>query len=113
MVPKMLSAEQKELRQDICSDLLQHTKNEMDMLKLVITCDETWIFTYDPKTKRQSIHWKSPNLQEQTRLHVSFEVQDHVDCFLQHQGAVMAVCVPSGQTVNQHYYIEVLTKLCE
>ena len=51
MVPKILPAEQKELRKEICSDLLKCTQNELDLLKSVITCDDTWIFTYDPETK--------------------------------------------------------------
>jgi hypothetical protein len=51
MVPKMLSAEQKELQEEICSELLQCTRNEQDLLKSEITCDETWIFMYDPETK--------------------------------------------------------------
>jgi len=33
--------------------------------------------------------------------------------FFDIQGNVMAEWVTSGQTVNQQYYIEVLTKLCE
>ena len=33
--------------------------------------------------------------------------------FIDIQGIVMAEWVPSGQTVNQPYYIEVLTKLHE
>jgi len=33
--------------------------------------------------------------------------------FFDIQGIVMAEWVPSGQTVNQQYYNEVLTKLCE
>jgi hypothetical protein len=41
------------------------------------------------------------------------KVQGHADIFFDIQGIVMAEWVPSGQTVNQHYYIEVLTKLCE
>ena len=39
------------------------------------------------------------------------EVQGHV-VFFDIQGIVMAKWAPSGQTVNQQYYIEVLTKLC-
>jgi hypothetical protein len=56
VVPKIISGEQKELCKEICSDLSQHTQNELDLLKSVITCDDTWIFTYDPETKRQSMH---------------------------------------------------------
>jgi len=51
MVPKMLLAEQKELQVEIFSDLLQGTRNEPDLLKSEITCDETWIFMYDQETE--------------------------------------------------------------
>ena len=46
------------------------------------------------------------------RMHELFEVQGHV-VFFDIQGIVMAEWVPSGQTVNQQYYIEVLMKLHE
>jgi hypothetical protein len=51
MVPKILSAQQKELCKEICYDLLQCTQNELDLLKSVITCDDTWILTCDPEAK--------------------------------------------------------------
>ena len=59
MVPKLLSDEQKERRKELCLDLLQRIENEPDLLNSIITCDETWIFTYDPETKRQSMQWKA------------------------------------------------------
>ena len=55
MVPKLLPDEQKERRKD----LLQRIENEPDLLNSIITCDQTWVFTYDPETKRQSMQWKS------------------------------------------------------
>jgi len=59
MVPKLLSDEQKECHKELCLDLLQRIENEPDLLNSIITCDETWIFTYDPETKRQSMKRKS------------------------------------------------------
>jgi len=41
MVPKLLSAEQKERHKELCLDLLQRAENEPDLLNLIITCDET------------------------------------------------------------------------
>jgi hypothetical protein len=41
-----------------------------------------------------------------------FEVQGHA-VFFDVLGVVMADWIPSGQTVSQHYYIEILTKLSE
>jgi len=51
MVPKLLSDEQKQRHKELCLDLLQHIENEPDLLNSIITCDETWVFTYDPETK--------------------------------------------------------------
>jgi len=55
----MLSDEQEERREELCLDLLQRIENEPDLLNSIITCDETWVFTYDSETKRQSMQWKS------------------------------------------------------
>ena len=68
----------------------------------------------DPETKWLSMQWKStksPRPKKST--YESFEVQGHVDCFFDIQGIVMAEWVPSSQTVNQQYCIEVLMKLRE
>jgi len=50
-VSKVLSDEQRERRKELCLDVLQRIENEPDLLNLIITCDETWIFTYDLETK--------------------------------------------------------------
>ena len=60
VVSKILTHEQKEYRVNCCADTLGNIKNDTDFFQNVITCDETWIFQYDPETKRQSMHWKSP-----------------------------------------------------
>ena len=33
--------------------------DNVDILCQVITGDETWVFQYDPETKRQSMEWKT------------------------------------------------------
>ncbi|XP_050527144.1 protein GVQW3-like [Daktulosphaira vitifoliae] len=56
MDPKNLTIDQKFNRKEICSDTLKIIKNYPSFINNIITCDETWIFTYDPETKRQSMH---------------------------------------------------------
>ena len=51
MVPKELTEEQKQRRVTICQDLMERQE---DILGRVITGDETWLYQYDPETKRQS-----------------------------------------------------------
>ena len=59
MVPKILSEYQKQRRFTVCQDITERLKAEPDLLNSVITEDKTWVFKYDPKTKRQSHKWKS------------------------------------------------------
>ncbi|KAJ4439787.1 hypothetical protein ANN_07915, partial [Periplaneta americana] len=57
-VPKLLSPEQKDLRRDVAQDLLDTANTDPGFLNTVITGDESWVYGYDPETKRQSSQWK-------------------------------------------------------
>ena len=46
-VPKNLTIEQKENRKNVCLHLLEWIQRDRNLLKNVITGDETWIFEYD------------------------------------------------------------------
>ena len=59
MVPRLQNEEQKERRGQLCQDILEQLETEPNLLKRVVTGDESWIFEYDPLTKRQSLEWKS------------------------------------------------------
>jgi len=60
LVPKLLTDEQKGRRVAVASEILDRLQTEPDFLDRVITGDETWIFEYDPETKRQSSEWHTP-----------------------------------------------------
>ena len=38
----------------VCQDILEQLETEPNLLKKVVTGNESWIFEYDPLTKRQS-----------------------------------------------------------
>jgi len=57
LVPKKLSVEQKANRLEICQDLLGRLEIEPNFLHKIVTGDESWVFDYDPETKRQSEEW--------------------------------------------------------
>lgn len=59
-VPKLMSAEQKELRVEVAQDLLDTTSTDPEFLNTVITGDESWVYGYEPETKVQSSQWKHP-----------------------------------------------------
>ena len=82
LVPKNLTADQKLKRFQDCSDTVERLKDDPDLLNRVITCDETWIFQYDPETKWQSMHWKTPfSPPNEKSSHVKIKIQGNVDGF--------------------------------
>jgi len=52
---------------NICVDILQNTENDPNFLENVITCNESWFSQYDPESRLQSMHWKSPSSPRQKK----------------------------------------------
>jgi len=64
--------------------------------------------------KADNLQWKSTPFPRPQKAHISLsKFKAMLIVLFDIQGIVMAEWVPSGQTVNQQYYIEVLTKLRE
>ena len=72
-------------------------------------CDESWIYCYDPETKRQSSQWKytgspRPRMARQSKsTHKLLMIP-----FFDSTGMIYMHWVPTGQTVNKEYYVELL-----
>jgi hypothetical protein len=58
-VPRILTGDQKQQRVNVCTELCQLTSDDVMFLSRVITGDKSWVYGYDPETKRQSSQWKS------------------------------------------------------
>jgi len=111
IVLKELTKEHKQRRVTICQDLLER---QDDILGHVITGDETWVYQYDPETKRQSAQWKTPNSPQPKKFRWSkSRVKKMLLTFFDIRGIVHYEFVPTGQTVNQVYYLAVLERLHE
>ncbi|KAJ8944489.1 hypothetical protein NQ318_011746 [Aromia moschata] len=83
MVPK-LTPGQNESRMNICADILNNSDTDPGLLDTVITCDKLCLFEDD-----------------------QIQIQSEDDRI------VYVHWVSEGQTVNQHYFIEALSALCE
>ena len=55
MVPRLLTEGQMERHVQVCQDILEQLETEPNFLKRVVSDHESWIFEYDPLTKRQSL----------------------------------------------------------
>ena len=79
------------------------------VLDTLMTCDESWIYCYDPETKRQSSqrkHGGSPRprkARQSKSTHKSLMIP-----FFDSTGMIYMHWVPTGQTINKEYYVEVL-----
>jgi len=98
MVPKDCTKEQKQRRVTICQNLLER---QDDILGCVITGDETWVYQYDPETKRQSAQWKTANSPRPKIFRQSkSRVKTMLLTFFDIRGIVHYEFVPTGQRVN-------------
>jgi len=114
VVPKVFTPEQKEHRENCCVGTPENIENDPDFFQNVITCDETWIFQHDPESKRQSMHWKSPQSPRKKKARMSkSKFKAMMIVFFRYPEVIYIDWVPEGQTVNQVYYKNVLTILRE
>ncbi|UYV72099.1 hypothetical protein LAZ67_9001807 [Cordylochernes scorpioides] len=56
--PRFLSNEKKLCRLATCEDMLEMTRTDPEWKGKIITGDETWVYGYDPETKRQYAEWR-------------------------------------------------------
>ena len=106
-VPRLLSDGQKALHVSVCRELKQ-ARDDPNIISNIITGDETWVYGYDPETKQQSSHWKSPNsLQPKKSCQVRSNAQAMLIIFFDIQGIVHKQFIPPGQTLNGKFYCEV------
>ena len=57
-VPMVLREDQKERRCYDSTEIVELINSDPAVLDTLVTCDESWIYCYDPETKRQSSQWK-------------------------------------------------------
>lgn len=113
-VPKLLNFQQKQHRVTIAQQMLSDIADNPDLLKRVITGDETWVYGYDVETKAQSSQWKFSEEQRPKKARqVRSNVKVLLTVFFDYNGIVHHEFLPSGRTVNKEYYLQVLRNLRE
>ncbi|UYV66956.1 hypothetical protein LAZ67_4003449 [Cordylochernes scorpioides] len=93
-VPHLLTNEQKEHSKETCKSMVEMFNYYPHWFKNVITGDETWVYGFDSETNRQSSQWLEPG---EPRLKKARMIKSRL----------------SGQTIIQHYYLDVLRRLRE
>ena len=99
----MLTDDQKRTQLDISRYL--PSRFEDDLIRRVVTLDETWVHYFDPESKMQSKQWKHPGsspLRKFKRVHSAGKVMTSI--FWDHQGVIMSAYLEQGCKINSAYY---------
>ncbi|UYV78162.1 hypothetical protein LAZ67_16000325 [Cordylochernes scorpioides] len=98
----------KEERVNACEDWLLNIHEDPNFLTKVITGDETWVYGYDPETKRQSSQWLPKNAPKPKKARISkSKTKVLLVTYFDHQGIVHYQFLPQEQTINQHRFYAV------
>ena len=108
-VPRMLREDQKERRCHDSSEMLELINSDPAVLDALVTCDGSWIYCYNPETKRQSSQWKHAGSPRPKKARQSKSTHKLLTIpFFDSTGMIYMHWVPTGQTVNKEYYVEAL-----
>ena len=106
-VPRVLREDQKESR---CHDnwaMVELINSDPADLDALVTCDENWIYCYEPETK--SSKWKHAGSPRPKKARQSKSTHKLLMIpFFDSTGMIYMHWIPTGQTVNKEYYVEVL-----
>ena len=108
-VSRVLREDQKERRCHDSREMVKLINSDPAVFDALVTCDESWIYCYDQETKRQSSQWKhagSPRPKKARQCKSTHKLL--MIPFFDSTGMIYMHWVPTGQTVNKEYYVELL-----
>src|ERR1700729_3834548 len=110
-VSRLLTREQKQTRVNCCQQLLKKFKSK-NFLETMVTVDETWVHHYDPESKIASMQWKTPGSPTPVKPRAQKSAgKVMLTVFWDAKGVILKEYLHHGNTVNGHYYADLLTKV--
>ena len=107
-VPRVLREDQKEIRYN-SREMVELINSDPAFLYALVTCDESWIYCYDPETKRQSSQWKQSGSPRPSKARQSKSTHKLLMIsFFDSTGMIYLYRVHTELTVNKEYYVDVL-----
>ena len=103
-VPRVPREDQKERRCHDSREMVKLINSDPAVLDALVTCDENWVYCYDPEFPVEAC-WLSQTQEGQTE---QIHLQTSDDPFFDSTSMIYMHWVPTGQTVNKEYYVEVL-----
>ena len=101
-VPRVLREDQKESRCHDNREMVELINSDPAFLDALVTCDESWIYCYEPETKRHSYQWKHAGSPRPKKARQSKSIRKFLMIpFFDSTGMIFMSWVPTGQTVNK------------
>ncbi|UYV68001.1 hypothetical protein LAZ67_5002755 [Cordylochernes scorpioides] len=111
---RILTEEQKEVRMDVCKNMVEMTRTDPEWMQKIITGNETWVYQYDPETKRQSSQWIERGEPKPKKARFTkYKVKSLLVTFFYINGLVHHEFIPFGRTINQEVYLRIMRRLRE
>ena len=108
-VPRVLREDQKEKHCHDSREMVELINLDPAVLDALVSCDESWIYRYDPETKIQSSQWKHAGSPRPKKARQSKSTHKLLMIpFFDSTGIIYMHWVPTEQTVNKEYYFEFL-----
>ncbi|UYV65564.1 hypothetical protein LAZ67_3004710 [Cordylochernes scorpioides] len=109
LVPKDFTFDQKNARKETASLNLEATTDDPELLKRIITGDETWIYGFDSETTQQASEWRFKNeLRPKKARKAPSKVKVMLTVFFDYPGIVHHEFQQQGSTITADFYLGVL-----
>ncbi|XP_076032955.1 protein GVQW3-like [Oratosquilla oratoria] len=113
-LPKIFSDAQRQFRMECCTNILNIIAADSGLLNKAVTCDESWVFTYNPENKRQSAQWKYSSYPRPNKAKMNRSQEKAMAVpFFDSKMLILIEWVPEGQSVKKEYYLKVLERFKE
>ncbi|UYV80640.1 hypothetical protein LAZ67_19001189 [Cordylochernes scorpioides] len=110
LVPKDLTFDQKNARKETARVNLEATTDDPELLKRVITGDETWIYGFDSETTQQASEWRFKNEPRPKKARKApSKVKVMLTVLFDYQGIVHHEFQQQGSTIIADSYLGVLS----
>jgi histone-lysine N-methyltransferase SETMAR len=112
-VPKMLTPLQRNRRVECSRDFLHLCEDDLDSIcHRIVTCDETWIYQYDPESKQESMQWIKKGEKPPRKFKVQrVATKLMATIFWDSAGILLVDYLPRGRTMNGEYYADLIIQL--
>ena len=111
-IPRVLREDQKERHCHDSREMVELINSDAAVLDALVTCDESWIYSYDPEFKRQSSQWKRAGSLRPKKARQSKSTHKLLMIpFFDSTGMIYMHWILTGQTVNKEYYVDVLREI--